>query len=56
MPALWLRSVLGRGGVSAVTESAEVAMTRTPLDQVVPLAELSEMSRSTTELAGGVAA
>lgn len=45
MPGLWLRSVLGRGGVSPVTDFQEVAMTRTPLDQVVPLSELSEMSR-----------
>lgn len=40
MPALWLRSVLGRGGVSPVRDFDEIAMARVPREQTIPVSEL----------------
>lgn len=56
MPALWLRAVLGRGGASEISGFKEIAMVRTLLDQVVPVAELEAMSRSTPEFSSEMAA
>lgn len=46
MPALWLRSVLGRGGVSPVRSFDEIAMARVPREQTIPISELGVTGRS----------
>lgn len=56
MPALWLRSVLGRGGVSPVQDFDEIAMARVPREQTVPVSELGVTGRSTGEIAVDIAA
>ena len=61
MPALWLRSVVGRGGVSPVRDFDEIAIARTPLDQILPVAELAALGEADVpgagpEMVGDVAA